>query len=147
MSIWDVQLTGDEQSSNDYPVAKAGTYEFDVVDCKLVEYKPKEGSKIPNCAELDVQLCFEGIADGKDVTVFDHIYFAPNTVWKATTFAKCIKVFTKGMTPKDLANVCTGNIGKAVLEVHEYNEKKSNRVKKYLFEEEEKPIDPNDLPF
>ena len=146
MSIWDVKLTGEEQSPNDYPIAKPGTYEFTVTNAELKEYKPKQGSKIPNCAELDVTLKFKGIADnGKDVTVFDRLYFAESTIWKATSFAKCTGTFFTGMTPKDLVNSCMGESGTAEIDIHEYNNTKSNRVKKYICKETTTPNKPVDM--
>lgn len=153
MSIWDVQITGNEAQEGDYPIAKPGIYNFEVANAKLVEYKPKPGSKIPNCAELDLQLELKGASDdGKNVTVFDRIYFAPNTIWRATAFTKCTGVFTEGMTPKDIALSSCGETGKVEVEIHEYNGKKSNRVKKYILPsapeaEAFNPVDSSELPF
>lgn len=146
MSIWDVQITGEEQSPNDYPIAKPGTYEFEVTNATMKEYIPKQGSKIPNCAELDVTLKFKGIAEnGKDVTVFDRLFFAESTIWKATAFTKCIGIFYKGMTPKNIANGCMGEVGTAEIDIHEYNGTKSNRVKKYICKDTSTPNKPIDM--
>lgn len=147
--IWNVAFTGKEDTSGggDYPVANPGKYEFEVVKATLKEYTPKAGSKIPRCAELDVQLKFEGIAEGKDVNVFDRLYFAEKTIWKAAAFAKCIGVFKEGMTPKDLMNACAKEIGMAEIGVREYNGKKQNDIKKYYEKEEADVINSDGLPF
>lgn len=157
MSIWDVTLNDDANASNntgDYPVAPAGDYEFTVMNVVAKEYKPKPTSKIPNCAELDVQLKIKGgSADGKDVTVFDRLYFAPSTMWKAVAFAKCIDVFHSGMSFKELQNGCVGEVGRFKVSVREYNGKKSNQVDTYYYKESAPTVksdlggNSDDLPF
>lgn len=138
MSIWDVTLNDAQaaQQTNDYPIAPAGVYDFTVTNVTAKEYKPKSTSKIPNCAELDVRLTIKGgSTDGKDVNVFDRLYIAPDYMWRAIAFAKCIGVYHNGMTVKELQNSCVGEVGKFEVSIHEYNGKKSNQVKKYYYTE------------
>ena len=140
MSIWDEPIK-DNGQENEYPVLPAGTYSFEVRDASGEEYTPTATSKIKTrCAQINIKLRCEG---EQDVTVFDRLYSAENTAWKITQFAKCIGIYHEGMTPKEVIDKSIGEIGKCKLEVHEYNGKKSNRVKEYIVPETKK----DDLPF
>lgn len=156
MSIWDVTLNDSQatQQTNEYPIAPAGVYDFTVTNVTAKEYKPKPNSKIPNCAELDVRLTIKGgSADGKDVNVFDRLYFADSTMWKAIAFAKCIGVYHSGMSFKELQNGCVGEAGKFKVSIREYNGKKSNQVETYYYTESAPTVksdlgsNNDDLPF
>ena len=73
------------------------------------------------------------------------IGFFSSTIWKAAAFTKCIGIFYKGMTPKNIANGCIGEVGTAEIDIHEYNGTKSNRVKKYIFKDTSTPNKPIDI--
>lgn len=144
-SIWETRLTDDATQNNSYKVAKPGEYVFQVEKATGKEYTPKLTSKIKKCAEIDLQLRVE-TPEG-DVRVFDRLYSDPTTIWKMTSFAKCIGVFRSGMTPGDLLKACNGAIGKAYIKLSpataQYAER--NEVGRYI---EKSVTDQNeDLPF
>lgn len=140
-SIWDVKLNND--TKNEYPVAKPGEYEFEVENVTGKEYTPSATSKIGKCAEIDLRLRVE-TPEG-DVRVFDRLYSDPTTVWKMTAFAKSIGIFQEGMTPGDVLRKAHGQIGKAFIKVTPANERYSerNEVGRYI----EKPKKEEELPF
>lgn len=142
--IWDVELSGNE--TNEYPVLPEGKYNFTVKNAVAKEYLPNENSKIERCAEIDLTL--EVVSGGTKYTVFDKLFFAEKTVWKVTSYTKCIGIFFKGMKPKDVYTMSIGEKGEAVIGIKTYNGKKSNTVKEYI-EAPSNPleIDNGDLPF
>lgn len=148
MGIWDVELK--DEVTTEYSLLPAGTYAFEVVDCKAKEYVPKQGSKMPNCGQLDVRLRVES---DKDYTVFDSMFTAESAVWRMTQFAKSIGIFHKGLQPLELAKACVGQIGNCEIVIDEYNHKKRNKVKTYLEATKQEPqqvglsFDEKDLPF
>ena len=142
--IWDVELNGSE--TNEYPVLPEGKYTFMVKNAVAKEYLPKENSKIERCAEIDLTL--EVVSGGSKFNIFEKLFFAEKTVWKVTSFTKCIGIFFKGMKPKDVYKMCIGEKGEAVIGLREYNGKKQNFVKEFI----EAPVNPvdfdsKDLPF
>lgn len=146
MDIWDVPMKDDAVQENDFPVLPEGTYEFQVESASGRQYQPKPGSKIGVCAEIDVRLRVEG--KGQDVRVFDRLYADPRTIWKMTAFAKCIGVFTPGMTPGDLMRKAEGQIGTAhiILRPATSEYPARNEVKAYIAKQTELP-DAEELPF
>ena len=94
-SIWDTAMKS--EVTNEYPVVQPGEYEFQVEKATGKEYTPKPTSKIGRCAEIDLQLRVD--TPTGEVRVFDRLYSDPTTIWKMTAFAKCIGVFSEGMTP------------------------------------------------
>jgi hypothetical protein len=143
-NMWDQAIPETDNQQGEYKVLPAGTYDFEVVKATGKEYQPRQGSKIPKCPMIELRLRVEG-SDG-DVTVFENIYGASSTVWKATQFAKSIGVFTNGMTFGQLLKKAEGCIGKAEVKVEEYNGKKRNRIDKFV-ETALPEITNDDLPF
>jgi hypothetical protein len=151
--IWDVKLDDVDETAGDYPVLPAGTYEFQVESVKGSEFLPKPGGKIGHCAQIALVLRVD--QPDREYKVFENLYTDPTTIWKITTFAKSIGLWHEGMTLPELMRNATGEIGNAELYVHEYNGKKSNRVKKFIFKKGTVPaapapsveIDSDDLPF
>lgn len=150
MSIWDTELVDDGQDHS-YPVADPGVYQFEVVDFKANEYKPKPTSKIGECAEFQLRLRVEAKVDGKDkdVNVFDRLYSDKSTIWKIVQFAKSVGIYTDGMTLKEFYKKAPGTIGTVEIGQRTYNGKLQNEVKSYVVpEKEETPvINDDDLPF
>jgi len=143
-NIWNAAMTDStQQDVNEYPVADAGTYEFEVVSAKGKEHLAVPGGKIGHCAEIDLQMRFEAKVNGvsKDVMVFDRLYADPSTIWKMTAFAKAVGIYQDGMTAGDMLKMISGNIGKAEIGIREYKGKKQNEVKKYIAQKG------SDLPF
>lgn len=140
-SIWDAAMTGEVK--NEFPVAEPGEYEFQVEKVTGKEYTPKPTSKIGRCAEIDLQLRVE--TPKGDVRVFDRLYADPTTIWKMTAFAKCIGVFTEGMTPGELLRKAEGGIGKAFVKLTPAsgNYAERNEIGRYI----EKPVEKEELPF
>ena len=145
-SIWDAELKDTQEESREYPTLPEGTYEFEVMNVTGKEYQPKPGSKIGRCAEIDIQMRVEG--NGQEVTVFDRLYSDPRTVWKMTAFAKCVGIFSDGMTPGQLLRKANGTIGKAHFTLrpatNEYAAR--NEVKAYIAQEPKK-VESDELPF
>lgn len=165
--LWNTSIESEGSGGGDFPVAAPGTYYFDTKHCVGKNYVPKPTSKIGKCAEIDLQLSFEAKdKNGKDVTVnvFDRLYSDPSTQWKMAAFAKCIGIYHKGITPKEILEALyTTRTGEAEIDVETYNGKERNVIKKYIPDngggdvkpskpakaaEPAKPIvDANDLPF
>lgn len=137
-----------QQESRNFPVAVAGTYSFEVEKADKASYSGQ--GKLPQgTPTIKLQLRVEGKdASGKDVEVkvFENLYFAEKTYWKAASFAKAIGIHHEGMLFAEIADKAVGNIGEAVFEVHEYNGSKSNRVKSFI-EKKEVKVDASELPF
>lgn len=143
-----------QQESRNFPVAVPGTYSFEVMKTEKKTYTPKSvSSKIPTgTPQIDVQLRVEGKDEsGKDIETycFEHLYASDTTVWKATSFAKAIGIYHQGMSFGEIADKAIGEIGTAVVEVHEYNGQRSNRIKKFIEPAQPKApkIDDSELPF
>lgn len=152
MSVWDVQMKSDTAKKNEYPVAKPGEYEFQVEKALGKVFKPGPGSKIGQCAEIDLQLRVE-TPEG-DVKVFERLYSDPICIWKMTAFAKCIGIFFENMTPGDVLKRAEGEIGRAKIKLipatTQYPEK--NEVETYIEKAKPAPAkkaedDFEDLPF
>lgn len=142
-NMWDQGLP-ETQEQTEYKVLPAGTYDFEVVKATGKDYIPKQGSKMPKCPMIELRLRVEG--KDYDATVFENIYGSPNTLWKATQFAKSIGVYTSGMTFGQLLKKSEGCIGKAEVKVEEYNGKQRNKINKFV-ETALPEITNDDLPF
>ena len=142
-SMWDQGLPETEEQ-REYKVLPAGTYVYEVVKATGKDYIPKQGSKMPKCPMIELRLRVEG--SDYDATVFENIYGAPNTLWKATQFAKSIGVYADGMTFGQLLRKAEGCIGKADVKVEEYNGKQRNKIDRFL-EAQPLEISADDLPF
>ncbi len=140
-SIWDTAMKS--EATNEYPVVQPGEYEFQVEKVTGKEYTPKPTSKIGRCAEIDLQLRID--TEKGEVRVFDRLYADPTTIWKMTAFAKCIGVFTEGMTPGDLLRKAEGEIGKAFIKLTPATDRyaERNEVGRYI----EKTKEKEELPF
>jgi hypothetical protein len=141
--MWDAALP--EAENREYVVLPAGDYIFEVTEATGKEYVPSTTSKIKRCAMIALKLRIEG---PQDATCFENLYGDPSTLWKVTTFAKSIGVYHDGMTMGELLRKCQGAVGKASFIVHEYNGKKSNRVREFIAQS--KPAEPDlseELPF
>lgn len=148
MGVWDAKMPADAANeSREFPLAKPGVYEFEVIGVTGKEYTPSRTSKIGKCAEIDLTLRVE-TPEG-DVRVWDRLYSDPATIWKMTAFAKCIDVFSSGMTPGDLLKKANGCIGKAEISVRPAHDPypASNVVKRYIVQEKNSIIGNEDLPF
>lgn len=142
-NMWDQGLP-ETQEQTEYKVLPSGTYVFEVVKATGKEYNPKPGSKMPKCPMIELRLRVEG--KEYDATVFENLYGAPSTIWKATQFAKSISIYTNGMTFGQLLRRSEGCIGKAEVKVEEYNGRKRNRIDRFI-EAEQVEISNDDLPF
>lgn len=151
MSVWDTQMSGNDDKGKDFPVLPEGDYSFEVTGVTGKEYNPKPGAKMSKCAQIELKLRVESpdLKD-KDVTVFDSLFSDPKMIWKMTQFAKATGIFHEGMTPSELMRQAEGAIGWVHVYVDEYQGQKRNRVTRYIVKDPvpEKPTSaPDDLPF
>nr|DAG49985.1 MAG TPA: Protein of unknown function (DUF669) [Bacteriophage sp.] len=127
-----------------------GMYNFTVADMTAEDYEPKtENGKIPPCTKLNVKLHITD-KDGVKHPVFDRLYLCGLdwSIRKIRDFFASIGVTSDNGKLKITMDV-GGRTGRAKIEIHEYNGKKSNRVAYYTAPEKPDGLvaGKNDLPF
>ena len=131
----------------------AGNYEFEIENVTLQSFSGSD--KVKPCNKLHIQLRTD-LKDGYSRKVWDDIFLDETHNYSMNKLAKLVA--SSGITLGDdadeklIALNLIGQLCNAEVEIHEWNGKKSNRIKKYIVPKaEEKPktveISDEDLPF
>lgn len=145
---WDDPITAEAQEFTVFP---EGDYNFVVLNLTKGRYSPKPGGRLPACpkAELDIRIFDD---DGRTKDIKDTIFLHSSMEWKIATFFASIGLKKKGEAlPQGAWSNVVGAEGRCHVIVNEYTatnsdggkeDRKSNKVKNYLFSYSEKPEQP-----
>lgn len=131
----------------------AGNYEFEIENVTLVWFSGSD--KVKPCDKLHIQMRTD-LEDGSSRKVWDDICLDETHNYSMNKLNKLVKsceiTIGDNADEKEIANKLIGQLCNAEVYIHEYNGKKSNKVRKYIVSEnkaEPKGIDinPDDLPF
>ena len=142
-----------QDTDMDFEPLPAGNYEFEIENVTLQEFKGSE--KIKPCIQLHIQLRTD-LKNGSSRKVWDDIKLDPTHNLSMNRLNKLVQ--STGIPLRDEADereisaVLIGQLCNAEVEIHEWNGKKSNRIKRYIVPKKEEKLETvvisdEDLPF
>ena len=137
----------------DFELLPAGNYEFEIENVTLQAFNGSE--KIKPCTQLHIQLRTD-LKSGSSRKVWDDIKLDPTHNFSMNRLNKLVQStgisLSDDADEREISNRLIGQLCNAEVEIHEWNNKKSNRIKRYIVpKKEEQPktveISDEDLPF
>lgn len=124
---WDSEIQNDGQN---FELLPEGTYTFRVDSLEKGSFSGSE--KMAPCPKATLRFSVKNVDNGKEGTVFDHLFLNSKAEWKLSQFFKSIGMKKTGEKIHMPWNDVEGAEGKMKISIQEYNGKKNNQVEEYL---------------